>query len=237
MDPHFHTTRWSMVVSAGAGEHTCSRTALSELCQLYWYPLYAFARRRGNAADAAEDLVQGFFAELLEKNWLEAADPVKGRFRAYLITTFKRHLSRDREHRGARKRGGDRVILSLDFSAGERLYAGEPAGGVTPERVFERRWALTILQRVMQSLQAEMTAAGKQELFQALRPFLAGTPAGESYAAPAERLEMTTTAIKTAMHRLRGRYREALRAEIAETVTRPEDVDEEINDLIAALRA
>ena len=235
MDPCFHTTRWSVVLTAGAGERTRSRAALAELCRTYWYPLYAFARRRGSDPAAAEDRVQGFFAELLEKNRLEAADPVKGRFRAFLLTAFKGHLSREREKEQALKRGGGRQPFSIDFAAGERLYALEPAMDITPERIYERRWALTLLEQVMEGLRAEMEEEGKGELFAALRPFLAGPPPGEGYAEPAKRLDMSLPAVKTAMHRLRRRYRRRLRAEIAETLAEPGQVEEEIAHLMEAL--
>jgi RNA polymerase sigma-70 factor (ECF subfamily) len=225
----FRTTRWSVVLGAGRA----SGTALTDLCEAYWYPLYAYARRKGHAADAAEDLTQGFFAQLLEKNWVVAADREKGRFRAFLLTAFKRHLGHERAKARALKRGGDRVRLSLDFEDGERRYSLEPTHDATPERIFERRWALTLLGRVLDGLAAETDA----DLFAALRSHLTGDPAGGTYRQIAGRLGMSEGALKTAAHRLRARYRERLRGEIMDTVSDPADVEDEIRALMEALSA
>ncbi|MEN8149235.1 MAG: sigma-70 family RNA polymerase sigma factor [Planctomycetota bacterium] len=229
MTDAFRTTRWSIVLGAGRA----SGTALTDLCEAYWYPLYAYARRRGHSAETAEDLTQGFFAELLEKNWVVAADREKGRFRAFLLTAFKRHIGHEREKARAKKRGGDRARLSLDFEDGERRYSFEPTHEATPERIFERRWALTLLGRVLDGLAAETDA----DLFAALRPHLTGEPAEETYREIALRLGMSEGGVKTAAHRLRARYRERLRGEIADTVSDPADVEDEIRALMEALRA
>jgi RNA polymerase sigma-70 factor (ECF subfamily) len=227
----FRTTRWSLVLDAGRE----SAPALAELCEAYWYPLYAFARRKGHRADEAEDLTQGFFGKLLEKNWVGGADREKGRFRAYLLTAFKRHIGHEREKARAEKRGGGRVALRLDFDDGERRYSLEPTHEVTAERIFERRWALTLLERVLSSLAEEAAADGKGGLFSALRPHLAGAPAGETFREIAGRLGMSEGAVKTAAHRLRNRYRERLRAEIRDTVSEPAEVEPEIRHLREAL--
>ena len=229
----FRTTRWSVVLGAGRA----SGTALTDLCAAYWYPLYAYARRKGHAPDAAEDLTQGFFAELLEKNWVVAADREKGRFRAFLLTAFKRHIGHEREKAAALKRGGGRTRLSLDFEDGERRYSREPAHDLTPERIFDRRWALTLLGRVLDGLAADMEAEGKTSLFEALRPHLTGEPAEETYREIARRLGLSEGGLKTAAHRLRARYRERLRGEISDTVSDPADVQDEIRALMEALRA
>jgi len=229
----FRTTRWSVVLSAGRE----SAPALADLCEAYWYPLYAYARRRGHRAPEAEDLTQGFFAELLAKNWVVAADREKGRFRTFLLTAYKRHLGHEREKAAAVKRGGDIATLRLDFTDGERRYSLEPAHETTPERIFDRRWALTLLGRVLDGLEVEMTVEGKADLFDALRPHLTGEPAEETYREIAARLEIGEGALKTAAHRLRARYRERLRGEIADTVSDPEDIEQEIRELMEALRA
>ena len=233
MTDAFRTTRWSMVLGAGRA----SGTALTDLCAAYWYPLYAFARRKGHRPEAAEDLAQGFFAEILDKNWVVAADREKGRFRAFLLTAFKRHIGHEREKAAALKRGGGRARLSLDFDDGERRYSLEPTHDLTPERIFDRRWALTLLGRVLDRLEVDLAAEGKAELFAAMRPHLTGEPAEETYREIAARLGMAEGALKTAAHRLRARYRDRLRKEISDTVSDPADVEEEIRALMEALRA
>jgi RNA polymerase sigma-70 factor (ECF subfamily) len=232
----FLTTRWSLVVHAGASDSDGSRRALSQLCGDYWYPLYAYARRRGKTTGEAEDLVQGFFAELLEKDWIRDADQGRGRFRAFLLTAFKRHAGHVRDKEQALKRGGGRAVVPLDVEEGERRYSLEPIHDETPERIYERRWALTLLGHVVESLRAEMSAAGKGALFDALLPHVTGGSGRAPYAELAERLDMTEGALKTAASRLRARYRDRLRAEIADTVADPEDVDGEITHLVSALR-
>lgn len=232
----FAPTRWSVVVAAGGPDTAGTRAALETLCEAYWYPLYAWARRRGHAAADAEDRVQGFFAELLEKRWVEAADPARGRFRAFLLTAFRRHVGRVRARDAARKRGGDRTKLSLDFAAGERRYALEPFHEATAERVFERRWALTVLARVLGDLRREAEEEGRGEAFRLLSGFLPGGTEERSYRQVGEALGTSEGAVKIAVHRLRRRYRDRLRAEVAETVADPADVDAELRSLREALR-
>jgi RNA polymerase sigma-70 factor (ECF subfamily) len=233
----FHTTRWSVVLAAAGDDPDAARTALADLCEAYWYPLYAYARRRGLSPEAAEDGVQGFFAAFLEKAWAGAADPARGRFRAFLLTAFRRHLGKERDRERAAKRGGGRRPLSLDFGDGERRYASEPAHVETPETLFERRWALTLLERVLAGLAAEMTGAGKTETFEALAAHLPGAGEAPPHAETAGRLGKTEAAVKVAVHRLRARYRERLREEIAQTVASPAEIDDEIRSLLAALSA
>jgi RNA polymerase sigma factor (sigma-70 family) len=232
----FHTTHWSVVLAARGEDTAVSRDALSQLCGTYWYPLYAYARRRGLRTEEAEDGVQGFFASFLQKGWAGAADPERGRFRTWLLTAFRRHLGHERDRARAVKRGGDRTILRLDFDDGERRYSLEPAHVDTPERLFDRRWALTVLDRALAGLREEMRRAGREDRLDALRSFLPGAAEEPiAHREAAERLGITENAAKVAVHRLRTRYRDRLRAEIAETVARPEDVDPEIQDLLRAL--
>lgn len=231
----FATTQWSVVVAAGGGDAPDARRALEALCAAYWYPLYAFARRRGSGEHAAQDLVQGFFAALLEKGYLAQADRERGRFRAFLKTAFAHFASKERERARAQKRGGDLLHLSLDFERGEERYRCEPADLTTPEDVFERRWALTMLDRVLARLKAEFSEAGKQDTFAALLPFVAGGAPLPTHRETAEALGMTEGAVKVAVHRLRKRYRALLREAVADTVSDPADVDEELHHLIASL--
>ena len=228
----FATTHWSMVVSAGQGHAPEAGRSLAVLCENYWFPLYAFVRRAGHSPDDAQDLTQEFFARLLDKHFLAAADREKGKFRTFLLTAMKRFLANEYDRVRARKRGGGRTIVPLEGL--EARYGREPADAVTPERIFEREWALSLLDQVLRRLQNEMTADGKAALFDALKGHLTGRqPAG--YAATAARLGMSEGAVKVAAHRLRRRYRELLREEIAQTVTSPEEIEEEIRDLFTCL--
>jgi RNA polymerase sigma-70 factor (ECF subfamily) len=233
----FATTRWSLVAAAGQGPSPESREALAALCQAYWYPLYAYARRRLPSAHDAQDQTQAFFAELLEKDYLQAADPRRGKFRSFLLTAFKHFLSRQRERAGAQKRGGGRSLVSLDFRDGERRYGLEPADPATPETVYERRWALAILEQALARLRQEMTDAGKGKQFECLKGALEGEGPLETHAQIAGQLGLSEQAVKVAAHRLRRRYQELLRAEIAQTVTTPEEVEDELRDLFAAVRS
>ena len=237
---HFATTRWTLVTAAGRRDTPEARRALGDLCHLYWYPVYAFVRRRGYDADEALDLAQGFFTRLIDKNDIAAADRTRGRFRAWLLTAVKHYLANEWDKATAEKRGGGRAVFSFDIDSddAESRYRREPSHQVTPERVFDRRWALTLLEQTLAALEDESRREGKLDLFTALRPSLTADGRDSrvpSYRDQAETLGTTEGALKVAAHRLRRRYRELLRGLIAETVEREEDVDEEIRDLFAAL--
>lgn len=233
----FATTRWSRVLAAAGADPAAQRAALEDLCRAYWYPLYAYARRRGADRHRAEDLVQGFFAALLEKDWVADADPARGRFRAFLVTAFGRFDAKEHEKDVAAKRGGGRVALGLDFDDGESRFAREPADTLTPERAFERRWALTLLSRALARTEADLAADPRTGFAAALLPFIGGPGDARPYAEIAARLGMTEGAVKVAVHRLRARYREHLRAEVRDTVSDEAAVDEEIAHLVAAVSA
>jgi RNA polymerase sigma-70 factor (ECF subfamily) len=234
---HFATTRWSLVAAAGQGGSPEAQQALATLCEVYWYPLYAYARQHLPSAHDAQDQTQAFFAELLEKEYLQAADPRRGRFRSFLLTAFKHFLSRQREREHAQKRGGGTRLLSLDFQSGERRYGLEPADPATPESAYERRWALAILGQALARLRQEFADAGKARVFDRLKGALEGDGAQQSYAEIGAELGLSESAVKVAVHRLRRRYQELLRAEIAQTVASPGEVEDELRDLFAAVRA
>jgi DNA-directed RNA polymerase specialized sigma24 family protein len=231
----FATTHWSLIVAARGGESAEARDALAALCQAYWYPLYGYIRQQGHAADAAQDLTQEFFARLLEKDFLGALDPEKGKFRAFLLAACKHFLANERDRARAEKRGGGRACLSLDFGDAEARYGREPEHAQTAEKLFERRWALALLDGVLTRLSAEHAARGKGALFDRLRGFLVGERQPGGYAGAAAELGLTEGAVKVAVHRLRQRYRELLREEIGRTLHDPEDIDDEIRALFAAL--
>jgi len=231
----FATTHWSVVLAAGGTDTREAAPALERLCALYWYPLYVFVRRKGWAPDDAADLTQEFLARLLEKNYLSSADPARGRFRTFLLTAFERFLINEKKRERRQKRGGGRAALSLDRADAAERYRLEPADEITPERLYERRWALTLLGKAMDRLGEECAATGRAAVFSAARSLLTGGEGQAPYAEIAGRLSMTEGAVKTAVHRLRRRYGEVLRAEIAETVERPEEIEDEIQSLFRAL--
>ena len=229
----FATTHWSLVISAGTTDADDSRSALEWLCQAYWMPLYGYVRRRVTDANDAQDLTQAFFERLLDKNYLAEADPNRGRFRAFLLTSFKHFLANEWDKKKTAKRGGRQRILSLDYEAGESWHASLTSDETDAELLFERQWANTVLTRVMQRLEREQERAGHARQFAILKSFIAGRSEGTSIAKAASELAMKEAAARMAVSRLRDRYREILRAEIAETVTSPEDVDAEISHLFA----
>ena len=234
---HFPTTRWSLVLQAGDPDAPLAKESLAELCSAYWYPLYAFIRRRGHGPEQARDLTQDFFARALEKGLIAEADPARGRFRSFLRTVCTHFLANRRDWDQARKRGGDRTVVTIDTVDAEGRYALELADGLTPERIFDRSWALTLLGRVLDKLGREYDEAGKAATFEALRGVLTGDPDINSYAAVALHLGTSEGAARVAAHRLRRRYGELLRQEIAATLAEPAEVDDEIRDLFAALEA
>lgn len=233
--PAFVTTHWSVVLAAGRGDTTRAREALATLCRTYWYPLYAYVRRRGHSAEDAKDLTQEFFARLLEKNWVASADQSKGRFRSFLLSAMNHFLADEWDRIRAQKRGGRVSLLPLQLDTAETRYGIEPADPATPERIFERRWALTLLEEVLNRLRAEYEREGKAELFAALHSCLVGERAAQPYATLAARLGIQEGSVKSAVHRMRRRYRRLLLEEIANTVAGPDEVDEELRHLFAVL--
>jgi RNA polymerase sigma-70 factor (ECF subfamily) len=231
----FRTTRWSVVRAAAGEDSAAAREALAVLVDCYWFPLYAFTRRSGYDADDAQDLIQAFFTRLLEKRNIGSADPARGRFRSYLLSALKHFMADERDRSRALKRGGGRVPVSIDYADADRRYDVDPGHGLTPEWLFERNWALALLDRTWNKLGTEYEARGQRELFDRLRSSVSGDAPAPSRRELAERLGMSETAVSVAAHRLRTRFRERLRAEVAETVAGPEDVDRELRDLHAAL--
>lgn len=231
----FATTRWSVVLRAGHAPSAEARDALARLCGTYWYPLYAHVRRRGHAPHDAQDLTQGFFEHLLRHGIIGRADPARGRFRSFLLTALNHFLADEWQKQRAGKRGGGHPVLSLDVAAAERRLDLEPVARDAPDRAFDRRWAVALLDTVLQRLAAEFAQEGKTEFFARLKSTLLGTSAGQPYAALAAQLGMSEGAVKVAVHRLRRRYRELLQAEIAETVASAEDAGAELRHLFRAL--
>ncbi|MCU0979011.1 MAG: sigma-70 family RNA polymerase sigma factor [Pirellulaceae bacterium] len=231
----FAATRWTVVLAAAKGRDSpAAADAMAELCRDYWYPLYAFIRRRGYESHQAEDLTQEFFARLLDKDVLAGVDREKGKFRAFLLAAVKHFLANERDRAQAQKRGGGRAVIAWESLDAEARYRLEPADELTPEKLFERRWALALLDQVLSRLQGEFDEGGKTRQFDALKGALTGGLEG-TYAAIAERLGMSEVAVKVAVHRLRRRYRELLREEIAHTVADPAEIDEEIRHLLDCL--
>jgi RNA polymerase sigma-70 factor (ECF subfamily) len=233
---YFATTHWTMVLNAGRSDSTSARNALTQLCQTYWYPLYAYLRRRGVSPADAEDLTQGFFARLLELNSLADVRREKGKFRSFLLASLNHFLSDEWDRQRAQKRGQGRVI-SLDACAAEARWSREPADTLTPESLFERKWAMTLLETVVQRLQRNYESAGKGPLFMALRFSIAGEKPDAPYAKLSADLGLSEPALRVAVHRLRQRYRQLLREEIAQTVATEAEVDAEIQHLYRALAA
>ncbi len=231
-----------MVLSAGGSHSSKSRRALATLCENYWFPLYAFVRRAGHSAEDAQDLTQEFFVRLLAKNYLAVADRQRGRFRSFLLGAMKHFLAKQRRRQGAQKRGGRRTMLSLDFHGGEDRYGLiEPADNLTPERLYEKRWAMTLLDLVLGRLREEFRTTGKLELFDSLKQFLVGSGKGAggtatpTYLDVGKELDISEGAVKVAVHRLRHRYRKLLKEEIARTIEGPETLEDELRALMAAL--
>jgi RNA polymerase sigma factor (sigma-70 family) len=232
----FTATRWSIVlVAADHQAGTASRRALEELIRAYWFPLYAFVRRQGNNFQQAEDVVQEFFTRLLEKEYLAQVDRSKGKFRSFLLAAVKHFLSKERDRLRAQKRGGRCAVIALDALDAEARYAVEPADDMTPDRLFERQWALAVLDQVIQRLSNEYAAGGKSGLYAAIEPCLTSGAQAVNYDLVSRELGMTEGAVRVAVHRLRRRYRDLLRNEIAQTVDSPGEVEEEISYLLNCL--
>ncbi len=228
----FHTTRWSVVAAAGAQ----SQEALAALCATYWYPLYAYARRSGRSADDARDLTQGFFTRLLEKHDIARADRERGRFRTYLLSAFQHYMANERERERALKRGGAAALVSIDTVTAETRYSKEPADPREPDRMFEREWALALLDRALERLAEEQAHAGKGDAFAVLRGHLTAGSDAAGAAEIAEKTGLSENAARVALHRLRKRYGELLRLEVAETLPDGRAVEDEIRDLFDALQ-
>ncbi|HWY76578.1 MAG TPA: sigma-70 family RNA polymerase sigma factor [Verrucomicrobiae bacterium] len=237
-EPHtgrvFATTHWSVVLAAGEGGSETAGKALETLCRAYWYPIYVYVRRKGYNAEDAQDLTQEFFAQLIAKGHLRLADHTKGKFRTFLLAMLDHFVAREWSRAHRQKRGGQFTFVSLDQSPEER-YRLEPSDSDTPERKFLREWALTTLKRTMDALEKECDSGGKAGLFREVKGLLSGEREDGGYAAISQRLGMVEGALRVAVHRLRRRYGEILREQIAETVGSPQEVDEEMAYLLAAL--
>ena len=230
----FVTTRWSVVLAAGGSSSADSEQALSHLCRTYWYPLYAFIRRQGRSPEDAEDLTQGFFGYLLEKKTLRGVEKDKGKFRSFLLASLKNFLANDWDRKHAAKRGGKQSIISLDDDSPEDRYLREPSHDLTPEKMYEQTWALAVLETVLRQLREEYATDGKIQLFDALQEHLVGENAA-SYADAAARLCMKEGAVRMAMLRMRRHFSYLLRAEIAQTVAEPGELEEELRHLVASM--
>ena len=231
----FVTTHWSVVLTAAHPDTTRACAALEKLCQTYWYPLYAYVRRRGQSPEAAQDLTQAFFARLLERRWLDRADQQRGRFRSFLLSAMNHFLADEWDKARAQKRGSGLKPVPLQFDVAETRFSHEPADNVTPEHTYERRWALTLLDEVLRRLRSEYEQEGRVELFAELHPCLIGERTSQPYVELAKKLNATEGTVKAMVHRLRQRYRQLLRDEIAHTVAEPGEVDEELRHLFAVL--
>lgn len=233
----FATTHWSLVLAVGdhSGGADVAAAALAKLCQAYWYPVYAHVRRRGYGAEDARDLTQEFFAQLLRENTVAAADPTRGRFRSFLLGVLKRFLAHAEVRAAAQKRGGGVSVVSWEQAAAEERIAQEPRDEDSPDRLFDRRWALSVIAAATTRLRTEQAAFGRANWFDTLQPYLTAEADAPSYAASAARLGISNEAVKSAIHRLRQRYFAALRAEVAQTVGTAEELEDELRHLRAAV--
>jgi RNA polymerase sigma-70 factor (ECF subfamily) len=234
---NFATTHWSLVLAAGDAKSSQAKEYLEKLCRTYWYPLYAYVRRKGYQPDDARDLTQEFFARLLARNYLSVADRNRGKFRSFLLASLEHFLAREWTKARAQKRGGGKAVGSLDMMDAEDHYLLEPSHELTAEKIFDRRWATTLLDQAMSQLRRECMDSGKGELFAKVEGSLSGQPSDATYAEIAVALDKSEGAIKVAVHRLRQRYGELVRAELAQTVAAPEEADEELKYLFAVLRS
>ena len=230
----FATTHWTVVLAAGRRSTPQSDRALEELCRTYWFPLYAYVRRRGHSKEDAEDLTQGFFAAFLKRNYLEDVRSEKGRFRAFLLAALKHFLANEYDRAGRQKRGGGVAPLSLDWQDADTRYQIDPPDRLSPDKLYDRAWATTLLGQVITRLRAECAAEGKAAAFEQLKPFLTVGKGDIPYAEAAAKAGLNEGAARVAVHRLRKRYRELLRAEIAQTLTDPADLEEELRALFQA---
>lgn len=235
MNNRFHTTPWSLILAAKTDESKESQEALAELCQMYWYPLYAYVRRRGHTREVAEDITQGFFTQMIEREFLQFVDRTRGRFRSYLLTSLKHHMANDWHRKQAVKRGGAAFHVSLDADGAEALYGASTDGPATPEALFDRDWARTVLASALTDVSEDYAHRGEAALFDALKPYMTGDEDGTPYSQVAERLGMSEPAVKTAVHRLRRRLGQAIHARIAETLADAGQIEEEMKYLLQIL--
>ncbi len=233
----FATTQWHVVRSAGDEDLSVSRSALQELCQQYWYPLYAYVRRQGHDTNVAADITQAFFTDLLEREDIKRVDPELGKFRSFLLASIKHFTINQWKKEKAQKRGGGQTLLSIDFVDAAQRYHHQPADAQSPDVLFERQWAITLLDQVHRRLEKEFELKGKKHVFGTLKIFLAGKSSESTLAQAAAKLDMTEVAAKVAVHRMRTRYGEILRAEILDTLDSTEDVESEVQHLFAVLRS
>jgi RNA polymerase sigma factor (sigma-70 family) len=232
----FATTHWTVVLAAGRRSTPLADRALEELCGTYWYPLYSYVRRQGHSKEDAEDLTQGFFARFLERNYLEGLSSERGRFRAFLLAALKHFLANEHDRAGRQKRGGGVAHLSLDWQDADTRYQIDPADRLSPDKLYDRAWAMTLLEQVITRLRAECAAEGKARVFEQLKPFLMVGKGDIPYAKAAASLGVNEGAARVAVHRLRKRYREVLRQQIAQTLSDPADLEEEMRALFTAFR-
>ena len=231
----FATTHWTVVLAAGRGDSKQADVALEELCRTYWYPLYAYVRRHGHSREDSEDLTQGFFARLLGKNYLEGVSSDKGKFRSFLLVALKRFMANEWDRANTQKRGSGVVPLSLDWQDAETRYQINPTDNLSPDKLYDRAWAVVVLEHVITRLRDESDVEGKAGVYEKLKPFLMVGKGDIPYAKAAEESKMTEGAVRVAVHRLRRRYRELLREEIAQTLANPAQADEELQALFSAL--
>jgi RNA polymerase sigma-70 factor (ECF subfamily) len=228
----FATTHWSTVLAVGDGASPQAQTALEKLCRIYWFPLYAFVRRQGRSPEDAKDLVQGFLLYLLERHVIDKARPELGRFRSFLLGCLKNYLAQQRDLARAGKRGGKRQFLPLDIAEAEHRLRAEPAHEITPDALFDQKWGVTVLAQALKSVEAQYSRSGQAKVFQRLHPFLQGDCERLAYGEAAEGLGLAEPAVRMAVTRLRRRYRDALRKAVADTVSDPKDIDDELRYLI-----
>src|SRR6266567_2858083 len=234
-DRIFATTHWSVILAAKEGDSPSVQEALEKLCRTYWYPVYAYLRRRGCGEQDAQDLTQGFFAQLLERRSIQSVEREKGKFRSFLLASLNYYVADERDRANAQKRGGGRKIFSLDVQEAEQRYRLEPVDERSPDKLFERRWAMTLLDQVLARLGQEFADAGKRELFERLQAFLVEGTGDKTFAQLAQEVGMTEEAVKKAAQRMRRRYHQLFREEIAQTVASPAEVDDELRHLCAVL--
>ena len=233
----FKTTHWSLVISSRGDDSTIRRDSLSELCEAYWYPLFAYLRRKGHSPEQAADYVQSFFLELIDKEFLDAVSPEKGHFRWFLMSAIKRFVSKQVEKQSTQKRGGGRQFISLNVADAEERYKLEPVDGWSAEKLFDRRWALAVLEQALERLRVQQEKKGKLELYLALQPTLSGLPMTlEQYTEIGERFGILPGAVKVAALRLRQKYRDTIREIVAQTVAQSDDIPDELDELLSALR-